>query len=194
MVNNETENRFAETFNIVFTGNVGIPQNLGVLVEAAKHIKDYEDIRFIIVGDGDYLADFKNEISKNALQDMFVFEGRKPFNQMNDYYSVADCLFASLKSIPLFEKIIPAKIQAYMQAGKPILCAINGESAQIIKDAECGLCSKAADANELAVNIEKLYKMPKEIRAKMGEKGIIYSEVNFNREKLLDKLAKILSE
>ena len=198
-IENETENDFKlnkikDTFNVVFTGNVGIPQNLGVLIEAACLLKNYKDIRFIIVGDGDYYDEFVSLVKEKSLEEMFVFEGRRPFEEMQSYYNAADCLFASLKSIPLFEKIIPAKIQAYMQSGKPILCAINGESSEIINEAGCGFCSEAGNAYELSENIIKLYNMSVEERIALGENGIFYSNENFNREKLLNKLELILSE
>jgi glycosyltransferase involved in cell wall biosynthesis len=186
--------RFGDTFNVVFTGNVGIPQNLGILAQAAQKLKNYNDIRYIIVGDGDYLNDFKKLVSDMKLEDVFVFEGRKPQDKMAGYYAIADGLFASLKNIELFTKIIPAKIQAYMQSGKPVLCSITGEGAQVVDEAGCGLTSDAGDAKALAENILKLYNMPDGERAQMGANGIRYSKEHFAREKLLDQIAQILAQ
>ena len=190
----ELANRFKDTFNVVFTGNVGIPQNLSILVHAAQRLIEYKDIRFIIVGDGDYLDDFRKLVADMQLSDVFVFEGRKPLNKMAGYYAIADGLFASLKNIELFTKIIPAKIQAYMQSGKPVLCSITGEGAQVVEEAGCGLASAAGDAQALAQNILKLYNMSDDERAKMGVKGVQYSKVHFEREKLLEQIAQILAQ
>ncbi len=118
---------------------------------------------------------------------MFDFLGRKPYNDMPLYYDVADCLFASLKDIDLFAKIVPAKVQGYMTAGKPILCSINGEGAETIKEAECGLTSSANDEKMLKENIIKLYNMSDAERIAMGKKGQEYADEYFNREVLLDK-------
>ena len=190
----EIMGRFIDTFNVVFTGNVGIPQNLGILAEAAQKLADYKDIRYIIVGDGDYLSDFRKLVLDMRLEDVFVFEGRKPQDKMAGYYEIAGCLFASLKKIELFTKIIPAKIQAYMQSGKPVLCSITGEGAQVVDEAGCGLTSDAGDAQALAENILKLYNMSEDARERMGEKGIDYSKEHFEREKLLDQIAQILAQ
>ncbi len=194
ILHNPLKKKYENTFNIVFTGNVGIPQNLNVLIEAAMLLKNRINVRFIIVGDGDYLKTFKRLVTENKLDGMFVFEGRKPYEDIPKYYDIADALIATLKDIDLFGKIIPAKIPAYMSASKPILCAINGESANIVKEAECGLTSKAGDAKELSENIIKLYKMSPEKRLNMGQNGIKYSKKNFNRKMLLDRLEKILSD
>ena len=181
------------TFNVVFTGNVGIPQDLGILTGAAALVSDLSDVRFIIVGDGDYLGDLKRKAAGEGVQSMFVFEGRKPYQQMPGYYESAGCLVASLKDIELFSKTVPAKIQAYMQAGKPILCAINGESARLVEEAGCGLCSPAGETKALAENIKKLYAMPESQREKMGRRGREYAEKHFGRQELLSRLAEILS-
>ena len=186
--------RFKDTFNVVFTGNVGIPQNLGILAEAAQKLADHKDIRYIIVGDGDYLDDFRKLVSDMGLGDVFVFEGRKPQDKMKGYYAIADGLFASLKNIELFTKIIPAKIQAYMQSEKPIVCSITGEGAQVVNEAGCGYASDAGDAEALAENILKLYNMSDEERTQMGAKGVQYSKEHFEREKLLDQIAEILAQ
>lgn len=127
------------------------------------------------------------------MEDVFVFEGRKPYSDISLYYDIADGLFATLRDIDLFSKIIPAKIQEYMTAGKPILCSINGEGASIIEEAGCGFVSRAGDAPVLADIIKKVYNMSLKQRKSMGEKGIEYSNKHFNREKLLAKLNIILS-
>ncbi len=185
--------RFADTFNVAFTGNVGVPQNLGILIESAQILKDYNKILFVIVGDGDFLSEFKLEAQEKGVGHMFVFEGGRPFSEMACYLAVAHCLVASLKDIELFTAIIPAKIQAYMLSGKPILCAINGESANIINQAGCGFTSPAGDASALAENIIKLYLMTHEKRHEMGQNGVRYANENFCRERLLDELSLILS-
>ena len=93
----ELMGRFGDTFNVVFTGNVGIPQNLGILAQAAQKLKNYNDIRYIIVGDGDYLNDFKKLVSDMKLEDVFVFEGRKPQDKMAGYYAIAAAFLRPLK-------------------------------------------------------------------------------------------------
>ena len=186
------KNKFRNNFNLVFTGNIGIPQNLSLLIEGAELLKKFEEIKFIIVGDGDYLPTFKEEVKKRGLSQKFVFTGRKPFYEMPLYYEIADGLIATLKDIELFSKIVPAKIPAYMNAGKPILCAINGEAAELIAKAKCGFSSNANDYKEFARNVIKLYKMPKEERKQFGSNGQRYSREHFNREKLLLQLKNIL--
>lgn len=190
--NTELRKKYCDTFNIVFTGNVGIPQNLGILIETADILKVHKNIKWIVVGDGDYLPTFKKLVEEKSLEDVFVFEGRKPYRDIPLYYNIADALVATLKDMELFSKIIPAKIQAYMTSGKPILCSINGEGASIVEEAGCGLVSRAGDPKALADNITKLLDMPAASRTAMGEKGKKYSNEHFNRENLLEKLEIIL--
>jgi len=189
------KSKYCNTFNVLFAGNIGVPQNLGVLVKTALLLGDYkEHLRFVIVGDGDFYDELVRLVEKSQVEDMFIFVGRVPFSHVNDYYDIADCLFASLKDVDLFSKIIPAKIQSYMMAKKPILCAINGESANIISEAECGLCSASNDEEALTQNIIQFYGMPKQERIKMGENGYSYAKEHFNREILLNALYKMFMD
>lgn len=192
--NKELTKHNCDTFNIVFTGNIGIPQNLGILVDTALILKNYKDIRWIIVGDGDYLPTLKKLVAEKHLEDVVIFTGRKPYNDIPLYYDIAHGLVATLKDIDLFSKIVPAKIQAYMTAGKPILCSINGEGASIIEEAGCGLVSKAGDVQGLVDNVIEIYNMSPQTRKSVGIKGIEYSNKHFNREILLKRLANILSK
>lgn len=191
---NELYEKYDDTFNIVFTGNVGIPQNLGILVRSALLLGHYNDIKYIIVGDGDYLTTFKQKVKENKIDDIFDFVGRKPYKDMPKYYEIADCLLCSLKNIELFHKIVPAKIQGYMAAGKPILSSIDGESGNIISNAKCGLVSFADDHEGLAKNIEKMYNMSNKERQLMGQNGIEYAKQHFNREDLLKRFEEIILE
>ena len=46
--------------------------------------------------------------------------------------SNANALLVHLKADPLFEITIPSKIQAYLFAGKPILCGVKGDAADLV--------------------------------------------------------------
>ena len=71
-------------------------------------------------------------IIDNALQDTVFCVGRHPIETMGLFFEKADVLFFSLKDSPIFNLTCPAKLQAYMSAGKPVLAMLNGEGANIV--------------------------------------------------------------
>ncbi len=58
----------------------------------------------------------------------------------------ADALLATLKDEPVFAVTVPAKIQTYLAAGRPIVSAINGEVMRIVREAGAGEAVAAGDA------------------------------------------------
>lgn len=137
-------------FNIVFTGNIGDAQGLDLLVDAAALLKD-ESVRWYIVGDGRTRERLEKRVKDERLTTVF-FMGRVSEAEANNYVRFADCAYLSFKDSKLFDLTIPAKLQTYLACGTPILGAVGGDSARIIKEAECGLvCEKNAEAVKVAV-------------------------------------------
>jgi glycosyltransferase involved in cell wall biosynthesis len=75
-----------------------------------------------------------------------------------------------------------------MAAGKPILTMLTGEGSRIIDEANCGLTVKSGDYKILSENIEKMSMMNKGELAALGVKARVYSEKEFDRDRLIDQL------
>lgn len=183
------------TTDFVFAGNVGTAQNLYVILKAAKSVQQEElsdngkKIYFHIIGDGQELDNLKKYAQDNGIQNV-IFHGRKPSEEMPRYYAFADAMIVTLTDNPLVSLTLPAKVQSYMAAGKPILASANGEIANVIKESGAGFCSRADDNREF-VDIVKLF-LNNEDRYNMGKNARKYYVNNFSKEKVMDKLEKIL--
>jgi colanic acid biosynthesis glycosyl transferase WcaI len=178
-------------FRIVFAGNIGTAQGLEIIIDAAKILKAFKNIYWIIIGDGRMKEWFEDNIKKYHLAKNIFMLGRKPIEIMPEYFLSADCLFLSLKQDPVFSLTLPAKIQTYLACGKPIVAAIDGESVSIINNAKAGLTSPSSDPQKLADNVLKLYKMKKSERNQFGLNGRRYFEKHFKSDLLLTKLISI---
>jgi len=189
---NHRRESFGNTFNIVFAGNIGVPQGLNVVIRAALLCRDITKLRWILVGDGDAADHLKEKITAGRLEDIVIMPGRKPLEEMPGYYDAAGALLVTLKNIPLFQSIVPAKVQSYMASGKPLVAALDGEAAELIRDSGCGLVGPAEDAAALAANVRKLMSMNKKELDDMGLRGKEYADTYFNKHKLLDRLESIL--
>lgn len=178
-------------FNVVFTGNMGEAQDFNNVLETAKILKDNDYINFIFVGDGRKKKWIENFVKENNLHNVYCL-GRYPLANMPEFYRRADILFLSLNSSPVFSLTVPAKLQSYMASGKPVVAMINGEGRDLIKEADCGWSVPAAHHKELADLILKLSKEDQQILRMRGENGKLYSELNYNFTKCIDKLEKML--
>ncbi|MBU3108862.1 glycosyltransferase family 4 protein [Clostridium gasigenes] len=180
-------------FIVTFAGNIGKAQSVDTIIKAANLAKDNKNIKWQIIGDGSEFENIKKLVGEYSLQETVVLVGRKPASAMPKYYSLSDALIVTLKSEDILKVTLPAKVQSYMAAGKPILAAISGEGNKVIKESKGGLVTEAEDFKGLYNNTIALYNMNVNERNILGKCGKEYFCRNFTREKLLKKLQKILN-
>lgn len=173
-----------DSFKVIFTGNIGYAQGLQILPETAKLLKN-ENVKFVIVGDGRYLNEFKNEIAKNDVKDKFIMVPRQPAGRIPEFLAACDVAFLSFKNDNLWTKTIPAKLQSYMACGMPIIAAAKGETERIICEAECGICSDIGNAKALSEAIIKILDIDL-VKMKLNSRR--YLDDNFNKQKLFDQM------
>jgi len=177
-------------FKIMFAGNIGESQDFESIVLAAEKIKDYEDIHWIIIGDGRKKTWVEQQIKLKKLNNIYLL-GRHPMNTMPSFFREADVMLVSLKDEEIFGLTVPAKVQSYLACGKPILAMLNGEGAEIIKESNSGFAVNAGDFNKLSEKVIELYKMPKQQLDIMAKSSKEYYLNNFNRNDLIDRIMSI---
>lgn len=175
-------------FRIMFAGNIGAAQDFPTILAAAEKLRDYQDIHWVILGDGRARSWLEEEILKLELKDNVHLLGRLPMESMPYYFSLADVMLVTLKNDPIFSLTIPSKIQSYLACEKPIIAALDGEGGRVVVDSGAGFASPPEDVDALAASVLTLYRLPKEEREAMGRRGKEYCEKNFEREMLIDRL------
>ncbi len=177
-----------EGFRIVFAGNMGEAQSLETVLAAAQQVNDLPDIRWVMIGDGRRRQWFEAEIKRLGLSRSFTFPGRKPAESMPRYFALADALLVTLRDEPVFAQTIPSKVQSYLACGRPVVAALNGEGAAVIRQSGAGLAADAGDAAGLADAIRQLHAMTPAERDAMGAAGRLFFENEFAADKLIVRL------
>lgn len=178
--------------NLVFAGNVGYAQGLGILVETAKRLKKEKIlVRFNIIGDGRYMSELLESISIAGVKCYFNFIPRLPSEEIPNYLAFADALLIILSKSDAFSITIPAKTQSCMACGRPILLSADGEVMDIIRESNAGLYSNAEDIDGFIDNIKVFMEMSAEQRERLAVNALIYSEEHFNKKKLMGRLDEI---
>lgn len=186
-----------DTTDFVFAGNVGKAQNLDVVLRAAKIIEDEKiddngkRIVFHIIGNGQALGSLQNYVNEHRIGNV-VFHGRKPPEEMPKYYAMADAMMVTMLPDPLVSLTLPAKVQSYMAAGKPIIASADGEIKNVIEEAECGFCAKADEERILVQKIREFLESDK--RKQLGLKARDYYINNFTVDIVMDRLEEILEK
>ena len=179
-------------FKVLFAGNVGEAQDFDSIVEAASLLKPDDNIHFIIVGDGRKKEWVEEQIAGRNLNDRLVMLGRYHMKYMPSFFRKADCLLLSLKDDEIMNLTVPAKIQAYMANGKPVIAMINGDANELVKDVGCGLSVAASSPNELVKAVRIMKSMSNEDLQKMGERGKRYCDTHFSKKSILDSLYNLI--
>ena len=181
-------------FKVMFAGNIGEAQDFEHTLEAARilHDRGMKDIHFVLVGDGRKREWVEKFVNENKLQNTVHWVGRHPLEAMGKFFSQADVLYFALKDSLIFNLTCPAKLQAYMSVGKPVLAMINGDGAEIVEEAGCGLAVPAGASEALADAICKMAKMSSSELEEMGRNGKKYCEENFTVEKNMKLLYDLM--
>lgn len=179
-----------DTVDLMFAGNVGAAQSLTTVLEAAEILRDIPALRWHIVGDGSELENLKAMAAEKNLSQV-IFHGRKPPEEMPEYYAKADAMIVTLTDDPFIGMTLPAKVQSYMAAGKPVLATANGEIPQVLSAANCGFCAPAGDAQAFAEAVQQFLSHPD--KAVFGQNARAYYEDHFTREQFMNTLEQELT-
>jgi colanic acid biosynthesis glycosyl transferase WcaI len=181
-------------FRVLFAGNLGAAQDLESLLNAADRVRARPDIQWVFVGDGrrrDWLA---AEVDRRGLRSTVHLIGRHPMSDMPAFFADADALLVSLKDAPGLTETIPSKVQAYLASGRPIVGALGGEGARVIRESGAGLTCPPGDPIALADTVVRLASESAAEREAMGRRGRAYYADHFDRDRLLLRLEAWLRE
>ena len=180
-------------FKLMFAGAVGEAHGFDCTMQAALLTKEQKDIKWIIVGDGRRLDWVKQFVKDNGLEETVFTLGRFPAETMPWFFKQADVMLVTLSDDPLFRLYAPAKISSYMAAGKPIVAVLNGEGAEVIRDADCGWTLAAGDAEGFARLAVELSQMDKAVLEEKGRNALNYYNAHYVKKKCLSRLDDLMT-
>jgi glycosyltransferase involved in cell wall biosynthesis len=183
-----------DCFDVMFAGNIGEAQDFPCILAAADALRAQQHIRWLIVGDGRLRVWVEQEIHRRGLEDRVLLLGRFPVERMPSFYQRAHVLLVTLQDKPIFNMTIPGKLQSYLAAARPIVAALNGEGAELIRESGAGYVSAAGDYAGLAQAVLALSLLSADQRRSLGENGKKFSDRQFLRDSTLVKVEEILNK
>ncbi len=102
--------RFADDFNVVFSGNIGHSQDFGTVTEAARLLVSDIKVNWVIVGEGDALPYLKQQNRGERLsQRIFISLGVSRLKRWTISTPMRMCCWATLRPAAAFSRTIPTK-------------------------------------------------------------------------------------
>ena len=180
-------------YDFLYIGNIGKAQDMPCMIKAISLLKDRDDVTFHIIGGG---SEYENTIAQakaTGADRITKFYGPKPFKEAMQYYKIADACIITLDGSNHIGDTLPGKVQTYMAAGKPIIGAMNGAGSQVIKESQCGYCSKAGDYKGRAKSCIAYIENQSE-NALFGQNAREYFINNFTEERYFKTLESRLQD
>jgi colanic acid biosynthesis glycosyl transferase WcaI len=159
-----------DKFVVMHSGNVGLSQNLDVVVEAAVRLAAHPDVVIAMVGDGVRRQALQERANRSGLTNLRFFP-YQPKELLIDSFAAADVFLVSLRP-GLEGYIVPSKLYGILAAGRPFIAATDPtcEAAELGARHECGLWARPNDADALVAAILALRSNPA-LTAAMGHRA-----------------------
>ena len=169
-----------DKYKILYAGNIGIAQDIKILVDLAERYR--AKIEIIIIGKGSQESTIRGLIKEKQITNIYLIPS-VPRNELLEKYEEADILFLQLKDIKMFEKTIPSKIFEYLASQKPIIYGVEGVAKTILKEEfNRKYYFKANDIEDLIGTFQNLIKAIEENNYVKPDLEVLIN--NYSRKKL----------
>jgi glycosyltransferase involved in cell wall biosynthesis len=172
------------------TGNMGLKQDLGNVVTAAKLARDAsKGIRFVLVGDGSQRSHLESmsEGIENLTMLPPVHEGMYP-----ELLAAADVLLVNERPSSV-DMSLPSKLTSYCLAGQPIVAAVpnNGATAREVQSSGAGIVIQPGDPAGLLSAVERVAGDPV-LRETLSAAGVSYATEHLDGDRAMDSFAELI--
>ena len=176
-------------FTVVYAGAVRRVNNLGLLLDAAKELKDPR-VRLLIYGGGDELDALRRRAADEGIENV-AFRGRIEKKYIPSVISRAGLNIVHWEMSPVLRfGVSYNKLFEYLAAGRPIFSTVRPRYS-IVERYRCGADTEGFTPRELAEGIERVAALPESERAAMGARARA-AAADFDFEALTDKLIDLI--
>lgn len=156
-------------FYITYSGNIGLTQNMDMLLEVAKELETEPNIQFVLIGEGAYKERVKEIIAEKSITNVTLLPFQ-PYEEISYVFSLGDVGLVISKP-GVGENSVPSKTWSILSASRPVLANFDeNELKEIVDNHHCGIFTKAGNKETLKHAILYLYKN-KDLCTKMGSNG-----------------------
>ena len=180
-----------DKFYVTYNGNIGLTQNMEMLLDVANMLKEKPQIHFIIMGEGAYKSEVVKRIDREKIENVTVLPFQ-PYEVISHVYSMGNVGLVISKG-NVGENSVPSKTWSIMSAQRPVLASFDkgSEIQSIVEENSAGLFTKAGDKDALYNAILKLYNNPT-LCNEMGVKGREFILNNLTRERSTSRYVEVI--
>jgi len=181
-----------DSFNIIYTGTLGMKQNPEILLELAIHYrKNNPIVKLIIVASGEGFEYLKQQTKKLNLTNLLCLP-LQPYKDLPKVLGSADLLIATLNE-DAGDYCVPSKVLTYYCSGKAslLIMPMHNQASKTTIDNDFGIVFSPDDKKGLIENIDFYVKNIEKLNQK-GVRARKFATENFHPEILFDKFIDLI--
>lgn len=184
-----------DTFKLIYTGTIRKVNNVDQILDAAKLLREYKDIKFLIYGTGNQIERIQQRVKEEELGNVILkgFVDKKYIPYILSKAS-ANLLNYSQSQYNWARGNSSNKLFEYMASGKPVISTVKmGYS--IIDKYHCGMSLESPSAQAMADTVLKIYRLSREDYEKIGanaKAGVRNFDFKILTDQLLDVVNSVI--
>lgn len=178
-------------FVVMYSGVLGLGYDFDVVLEAAKILRENDDVIFVIRGVGELAPRLRNRIGALGLNNIVRLDTKfLPKDKLSALLGSADVFVLPMGTMSFVDLGLPTKVFEYQAYGKPIICVSGGEPARYIESTKSGLIVKPRDVSGFAETVIRLYK-DRQTGIKLGMNGREYVSEHLTSKKIGERMYRL---
>lgn len=175
---------------IIYIGSIRYANNLGSLIDTAKQLQNFEDVKFLIYGNGDERPKLERKLKDEGITNV-IFKQKwidpkyVPYVLSRSYINILNYKAGHFGTYGGSQ----SKMFQYMASGRPICCNLEMMYCPI-KCNDIGIAKEFKDSNEYAEAIRHLLTLPEIQYKEMCDRARKAAE-EFDYSVLTDKLIEL---
>jgi len=176
---------------VLYSGNLGEKQGLDKVIEIANELQQYENLHFVIVGNGAGKEILINLANKYQLQNVKFFP-LQPYEKLSELLAMAD-IHLVLQKKEAADLVMPSKLTSILAAGGcAIVTADEGCTLyNVVKEHNMGIIVPTDDAQALKKAIEDNINQD---TAGIQKNARLYAQANLEKDEILGKFENQLKD
>jgi glycosyltransferase involved in cell wall biosynthesis len=172
-------------------GAMGKITGLEFIIDVADKLRCYQDILFVLVGEGFRKGALQNKVREFGLTNVEILQS-VPKQQLPSILAAADVAIVIIGNFPIIEKHASLnKFYDGLSSGKPVLLNYSGWQRDLLEKNNAGYGCKLCDVNEFAEKVLYLNSHREEL-IEMGRNARRAAEEKFDRDKLAAQAMSVL--
>ena len=188
-----SEHGLGSRFVVSYAGLMGYAQDLSSIIECADHMRQEDDVYFLLVGEGVLEPRWREMAKERGLKNILFL----PLQDKDQYGKLLAASNACLVPLSgnLRTPVVPGKLQSIMASGRPAIAIVDsgGDTPKLIDESGAGITVPPDQPVLLAEAIRRL-KSNSPMAAEMGRRGRAFAESHFSLVRCADAYEQLFAE